>query len=223
MIALLALWLAAAEAPLLEASTPPVGAIPCVACRADAEQLLRRYSESDWRRLRSGDVLIAREHPDEDARPAGRARAASLIPHSPERVWKVLTDFEAWPGFVPLVTGTRVVRREGGRAWVRQDYRVLFVRMQHTTIYDFAPDRGRLGWTLDREAAHDIAASEGSWQLCPVGGDAHTLVAYRAAMDAGRAVPDFVEDLLARRSLEGLLKALRAEVARRYAESEPAD
>ena len=53
-------------------------------------------------------------------------------------------------------------------------------------------------------------------QLAPATDGAHTLIRYRATMNAGRAVPGFVEDLLMRRSIRSLLENLRTEVNARF-------
>ena len=74
-------------------------------------------------------------------------------------------------------------------------------------------------WQLDLESPHDIAASQGAWQLIRIEDGRSTLVRYQSRMDAGRSLPDFVEDLLLRRSLRKMLTSLRGEVIARYGES----
>jgi coenzyme Q-binding protein COQ10 len=214
------LWLAAcAVASAAPDALPPVSAAPCIACRAPALEPSDAFSESEWLALEDGEVL--RRH-DTVARSeeelAGGARAESLIPRPPAQVWAVLTDFERWPDFMPLVEKTRVARRDGPRLWVAQKFSVMFVSMGHTTIYDLATGDGRLSWRLDDAEPHDIAASQGAWQLVPIADGRETLVRYVARMRAGRGVPGFVEDWLRERSLEKLLTSLRAEVLRRYPE-----
>jgi uncharacterized protein YndB with AHSA1/START domain len=210
--------LGAAEATAPEA-TPPVGAAPCIACRAPVAEPTALYSPEDWVALEDGAVLrheVARESTENDL--AGATRAESLIRRPPANVWAVLTDFEHWPEFMPLIRGTRVERRAGAQLWVEQRYRIMFVPLAHTTIYDLAPGDGRLSWRLDEAAPHDIAESRGEWALVPIALGRETLVRYDARMSAGRAVPEFVERMLRDRSLEQLLAGLRTEVLRRYPE-----
>ena len=200
-------------------ATPPVGAAPCVACRAPAVDPAELYTPEEWVALRDGDVLRkdgARQSTRDDLE--GATRAASLIPRPPAQVWAVLTDFERWPEFMPLIDETRVGQRDGPQLRVEQRYKILFVSLAHTTIYDLAPGEGRLSWRLDEEAPHDIAASRGEWELVPIASGRETLVRYDAKMSAGRAVPEFVERMLRGRSLSQLLAGLRTEVARRYPE-----
>ncbi len=200
-----------AEAP----QQPDVAAVPsCVACEVPVADPRELFPRDEWKALRRGDVLHSESSNGNGS--GGESRAEVLIPFSPAQVWAVLTDFERWPSFMPLIRGTRISRRESGRMWVRQDYRVVFADLKHTSIYDLEPASGSLRWVLDLEQDHDIAASQGSWSLIPVADGEQTVIRYHAEMDAGRAVPGFVQKLLRKRSLEGLLSSLRREVARRF-------
>lgn len=214
--------IAAAEAAppeaALESEPPGVGAPrACVACLVDVAAVRRGYSSDEWAALESGEIRTIDEGRIRTEQGVlAQTRALALIRQPPDRVWRVLTDFETWPGFVPHIRKAEIARRERDRLWVRMGYRVLLSSLQHTTIYQLLPEQGRLLWTLDLEQEHDIAASEGEWQLVPVGDQSQTLVRYAARMDSGRPVPEFVADLLGRRSLKQLLLGLREEVERRY-------
>jgi carbon monoxide dehydrogenase subunit G len=226
MVTPLAAWLAAclaAAAPArplpADLPLPAVGAAPCIACRAPEVDPHTAFTEADWAALEHGAVL--REEPPA-LRPAGdlsaSSSAESLVERTPQEVWSVLTDFERWPEFMPLVHETRVERREGPSLWVAQKYRVWLYPMQHTTVYKLAPDEGRLEWQLDPSAPHDIAASAGHWELLAVNGGRATLLRYQATVNAGRAVPAFLERMLRDRALQQMLDGLRREVLRRFPE-----
>ena len=226
MLAMSVLVLAACSAALTAADAPskdempPVGAAPCIACLAPIAEPATLFSVEDWVALQDGAVLrqpVALDAEADDS--SGATRADSLIRRPPANVWSVLTDFERWPEFMPLLDGTRVERRVGPRLWVEQRYRILLVPFAHTTIYDLEPRDGRLSWSLDEAAPHDIASSCGAWALVPIAEGRETLVRYDARMSAGRAVPGFVERMLRDRSLEQLLTGLRAEVLRRFPEN----
>lgn len=198
---------------------PPVGAAPCIACRAPVAEPLALYTAEDRIALEAGEVLrdeISRESAADDLSAA--TRAESLIKRPPAQVWAVLTDFEHWPDFMPLINETRIDRRAGMKLWVEQSYRVMLVPLAHTTIYELYPTDGRLSWQLDEAAPHDIAASRGEWSLVAVEGGRETLVRYDSRISAGRAVPEFIERMLRERSLEQLIASLRGEVVRRYPE-----
>ncbi len=210
----------AADAPDGAKTLPPVGAAPCIACRAPVAEPETLYSVEDWVSLQDGAVLrqaVVLENEPNDS--SGGTRAESLIRRPPADVWSVLTDFERWPEFMPLIDETRIGRRAGAKLWVEQRYSIMLMAFAHTTIYDLEPRDGRLTWSLDEAAPHDIAASRGAWALLPVAAGRETLVRYDARMSAGRAVPEFVERMLRNRSLEQMLDGLRAEVLRRFPEN----
>jgi ribosome-associated toxin RatA of RatAB toxin-antitoxin module len=220
MPAKLLLWVAACGLALEpEPATPPVGAAPCIACRAPSAREL--FSAAEWTTLESGDVI--RQDLGRDASEsyvvAGQG-GTSLVKRSPREVWAVLTDFERWPEFMPLVNKTEVARREGAnKLWVAQSYSVMWYPMHHPTVYELDPDDGVLRWHLDLDQPHDIASSEGSWQLVAVEDGRATVVRYQSHISAGRAVPAFLERRLRERSLVQMMSALRDAVLRRYPEN----
>ena len=222
MLAPVLLWLAACGIALEpEPATPPVGSAPCIACRAPALDPKTLFSVEDWASLESGAVLsrdLGRDPSGANA--AASQGGASLVPRPPREVWAVLTDFERWPEFMPLVNETRVARREGAnKLWVAQSYSILWYPMHHTTVYELDPGDGRLSWHLDTDQPHDIAASDGSWQLVAVDDGRATVVRYQSHIDAGRAVPGFLERRLREHSLVQMLSGLREAVLHRYPES----
>ncbi len=229
MFSVLGVWLALAAGGGVHGAQqtpdvrPDVGApSPCIACARPVERLENLVSTGELERLRDGQILVVEEERGGgDAK--GRTRASALVRRPPGAVWSTLTDFESWPGFMPLIDATEIVRREGDQVWVRQRFSVMFVGMRHTSVYDLAPRAGEIRWALDEEEPADIASSEGTWQLVPVDGGTATLVRYRASMSAGRAVPGFVQDMLMKRSLRALLGNLRTEVERRNAVPETAE
>ncbi|MCP4004094.1 MAG: hypothetical protein GY725_07860 [bacterium] len=215
---LLTLFLFAnADPPQASAETPPVGAMICIACRATTPEPRTLFSPGDWQALADGEIV---RESDVSSDTEALSRAAGVIPQPPAAVWASLTDFESWPRFMPHITSTEITQRNGDRMWVHQEFKVWMVGMQHTTIYELTPTTGRLGWKLDLDREHDIAASEGHWQLVPLDEGRKTLVRYSAKMDSGRSVPGFVEDLLLKRSLSNLITSLRDEVMRQSSESE---
>jgi ribosome-associated toxin RatA of RatAB toxin-antitoxin module len=216
----LAVWLATcalAAASEPQAPLPPVGSAPCVACRAPQADPKDEFSADDWAALEQGGALVATAERQESANDlTARSTGTELVQRPPSEVWAVLTDFERWPKFMPLLHETHVEKREGARAWVAQKFRVWFYPMRHTTVYQLEPGTGRLAWQLDTSAPHDLAASEGHWELIAVDGGAATLVKYEARISAGRSVPGFLERTLRERSLGQMLDALRGEVLRRF-------
>lgn len=215
-----ALAAALAAAPLRaaqDAGLPDVSApSPCIACEVPVEKLGDLVPSLEMERLRQGEILVVEDSRDASEAMRASTRASALVARTPHEVWSTLTDFESWPGFMPLIDGTEIARRQGDQIWVRQRFSVMFVGMRHTSVYDLAPRAGELRWALDKREPADIEASEGRWRLVPIDEGHSTLVRYEATMSSGRAVPEFVQELLLRRSLRELLASLRTETERRH-------
>lgn len=209
-----ALGLGAAAEP--KAPAPGLEGGPCVACRASLDEARAACSEADWKAVLSGEVATREVPGATDGSGVGRAvSAAGIVAASPEELWEVLTDWASYPRFMPNIADTRIRRLEGGRAWLSQHLRVFFTDVRYGAIWELEPEIGQLRFALDPDVPHDIAAQEGSWRLTPLPNGGGTLVRYEARVDTGRAVPEFVQTALTRRSLPGLIRAVREEVARR--------
>jgi ribosome-associated toxin RatA of RatAB toxin-antitoxin module len=190
---------------------------PCISCEVPVVELGDLYATLELDRLRQGEILIVDESKESgETAVRGSTRASALVQRPPRDVWATLTDFESWPGFMPLIEGTEIARRQGDQVWVRQRYSVMFVSLRHTSVYDLAPRAGELRWALDKEEPADIEESEGRWNLVPIDDGRATLLRYEAEMSPGRAVPGFVQDMLMKRSLRKLLASLRDETERRH-------
>jgi ribosome-associated toxin RatA of RatAB toxin-antitoxin module len=220
-VLLLALWLVAATGTPLAAKEaaelPDVASGACVCCGPGVAPAQELVASEEWLQLRDGGLLKRTERVERGSSLQGSAAAAVLLPHPPEQVWEVLTDFESWPRFMPHLTSTQITRREGRHEWVEQRFRILLSPMRHTTVYELDALNGRLSWELDLEQAHDIASSRGMWQLAPADEGRSTLLRYASSVDSGREVPGFIERMLVERSLDDLFASLRSELGRRYA------
>ncbi len=203
-----------------ESPEAPLAPAECVGCRANGTGARERFSAEQWAQLIEGEVITSqlREGSGEKAR--HRSVASGIIAHPSERVWSVLTDFRSWPTFLPNVKETLVRRAEGNRVWISQHLKVAFVNVRYGAIWTLDPVQGIGSFQLDEQVPHDIAASEGTWQLLPIDGGARTLVVYSSKVQTGKPLPGFIESLLLKRSLPNAVRSLRDEVGRRASESE---
>jgi uncharacterized protein YndB with AHSA1/START domain len=188
----------------------------CVACRREVAHVRGDYSDSDWAALTRGAIVTAEKSEQGPSGTEGTVAAAGIIARTPDSVWSVLTDFESRPRYVPAMKEVRIVRVEGNRVWLAERMRLFFVNIRYGLINTLQPDDGSLTWVLDDTVEHDIAGMRGSWQLVPMENGQRTLVTYHAWIDTGRPVPRFIENLLMRRSLPGVVADLRTEVERRF-------
>jgi len=187
----------------------------CVACAADAERMRSSFSEDDWKALAAGETVTSEIDASEPATSAARSfQSAVIIPAPPDRVWKVLVDFESRPNYMPNMKEVRIVRVDANRVWLAERLKVMFTTIRYQIIAKLDPQRGVMHWDLDPSAPHDIASTTGSYQLTPLA-QGRTLLTYRASVDTGKPVPHFIENLLLKRSLPHVVEGFRSEVARR--------
>lgn len=201
------------EGPLPNDVTQPA----CVGCEADFAEIQSRITEEEWKRLQRGKIVTVKE---EEARTdeslAGRVFAYGVIPFPPQTVWNVLSDYDNWDQFLPKTEDVYVTAVSGDRLWLYHHIKVMWKDIVYTTIYEFEPRVGKASWVLEKDMEHDIADTEGFWEMVPVNKGKFTLVTYHAKVETGLPVPGFVEDFLTKKSLPQIVEGLRDEVEKRY-------
>ena len=190
----------------------------CVACQQPAAAARARFSDADWRRIESGEVVIVDRRPTaadgDDDSVVSESEAAVLVPRPTAEVWAVLADFESRPEFLPNIRESRVERVEDTRVWISQHVSVFWMQIRYTLIMTLDPARGLMTSVLDRSAPHDIRDSHGSWEILP-SGDASALLVSRSRVETGMPVPGIIKSYLVKNSLPQMMSSLRNEVERR--------
>jgi hypothetical protein len=191
---------------------PPALSSPAaVATAADGEGVRRTYTKRQWEQLLAGDIVsAARREAD-----GQHAEAAGIVACPPRALWPLLVDFESRPAYLPGAQEVRILKIAGTRVWLAERVKILFVTIAYQVVNTLDPAAGTVAWVLDDTAAHDIAATAGSWQLVPVAGGRQTLVRYRNVLDSGQPIPGAIERVLLNRSLPQMIGGLRAEAERR--------
>jgi len=64
---------------------------------------------------------------------------------------------------------------------------------------------GYMTWVLDKERENDIRWTEGSYSTWPISGSEDTLFLYKARIETGKAVPEWLEEELTQSSLRKYL------------------
>jgi ribosome-associated toxin RatA of RatAB toxin-antitoxin module len=110
-----------------------------------------------------------------------------VLPVSPCQAYRMLTDYDELPGFVPGLLKSRATRISQNEVMVDQLGQVrvfLFdVKMESTLDMKETPDR-RIRF---RQVSGDFSSYVGEWDFSPAHGG--TLVAYHARMTFGPYVP----------------------------------
>jgi ribosome-associated toxin RatA of RatAB toxin-antitoxin module len=135
-----------------------------------------------------------------------------------ELVWQVLTDFAAWPRFMPALERVEVEPRGDTLLAIRHETRQMGIDIRFTTLTRVDAASLRVESSLDPDLRHDIAAMHSAWQVTQLGGG-RVRVALRSDLDSGQPLPGFVERRVVRDSVSETVKALAREVGRRVARS----
>ena len=134
-----------------------------------------------------------------------------------EAFWKVVADYEAYPGFVPSVKKTRVVRTDKGVKDVEYEVDLGVKTVKYTLRHlEHAPTR--MTWSLLK--GDMMKVSNGAWELSNHAGK--TLARYSVEVQVQRpalvpqAIVDRVSDELTKVQLPRTLEAfkVRAEKGR---------
>ena len=106
-----------------------------------------------------------------------------MVPVTPAQVWDVITDYEAYPEWVPEMEETSLVNRRPGRADV--SFRLVVSASVVTKSVEYTlrimenPMRSTRWFLLEGE----FASSRGSWQLIPLDEGTSTLAFYSIYTD----------------------------------------
>jgi hypothetical protein len=86
--------------------------------------------------------------------------------------------------------------------------RVLFRDMVYRVRYQRDPQTDRIAWALDERFDNDLAVLEGFWEFHPLE-DGRTLARFGTRVDAGAAIPAFMQRDLTRRSVVNTMENCR--------------
>ncbi len=124
-----------------------------------------------------------------------------------EAVWKVVTDFEAYPEFLADMQAASVESRDEDRARASFELKIL-KRIRYTL--DFVLERPhRVDWTLVK--GDFMKRNEGGWRLEALEGG-RTRATYRIALALGAIVPESITTRLAAEQLPTTLDAFKKRI-----------
>jgi hypothetical protein len=95
--------------------------------------------------------------------------------------------------------------------WVRIDeihLRVMFRELVYRVRYERDPATDRIAWRLDPRFENDLATFDGFWEFYPAEGGG-TLGRFGTRVDAGAAIPAFLQRELTRRNVVGTMENCR--------------
>lgn len=151
--------------------------------------------------LESGEVLTQSEAKG-DLRVN---RAEGVIEAAPADVFAAITDYANYPDYMPDTVVCRIDETDGLVHQVHQEVEVAFKRVSYDIRIEHQADGMGTSW---RQTGGDLEVNEGSWSILQIG-PRKCLVVYRLRLVPGFWIPQSIADRLLRRSLPGVIKAVR--------------
>ncbi len=139
-------------------------------------------------------------------------KATDIIRSKPEAVWRTLTDYPAFPEYMPNVLESKVQREEGNISWVAIKFSATVKNVNYVLkiVHERSVKPWKITWTL---IGGDLKSIDGHYVLyeAPEG----TRLEYVERVDSGSFVLGFIQEALTKRSIPNLYKAV-AERAAKY-------
>ncbi len=153
--------------------------------------------------LENGEILIdLKQHPITKVYiPTGQC----LVEGTVQEVWWIITDFDSFGKFLPNVVYYRPVCWEDDRLLVDCKVKVAFLNFKYRLSYIIDEDSHTTYWFY---VSGPIRDSQGYWRVEPYD-DTHVLITYTTTLDVGRAMPEFIEKMLAKSTFPDIFKSLR--------------
>ncbi len=127
---------------------------------------------------------------------------------TPEKLMAVVTDFAAYPRFLPEMEEATILRRDGD-VWVVR-FAIRVVRRLEYTLRLEKQNPTTLRWSL---VEGSFKANNGGWDMAAI--PAGTRADYHIDLDVGIFVPGSVMKTLVETSLPATLAAFKKEAERR--------
>ncbi len=145
----------------------------------------------------------------ENQKAAGRGVGAVAIERPIGEVWAVISRFDDKAEYMPRVKKVDILSASQGQLRVRMLVDASVTTARYTALFQLDQAAHKISFHLDKSAPDNtIADTVGSYELFALTGQ-RTLLLYRAYVDTGRAIPGFISDYMARRSMPKLLWAVK--------------
>ena len=125
---------------------------------------------------------------------------------SPETVFKVISDFERYPEFLPEIREARFDRRDSETAAAHFDLFILLHVRYSITLSFQSPNK--ISWEL--EDSNVLEANRGSWEIQSTDTGAH--VRYQVEIALKGAVPQEILDRLGGNHLDAMLARFKERI-----------
>jgi uncharacterized protein YndB with AHSA1/START domain len=182
-------------------------------------QPLAAPAQSPWlsdpavqQRLAAGEVMVASASASDSRHPRGHIRAAVRIRATPEAIWRVMTDCQQAPRYVPGLKRCRLVDGAPDGSWQDIEHEVHYSWLLPTVRYVFRAQYDRPHRIDFHRISGDLKEEEGTWLLNATADGSATVVEYEVYVDPGFWIPQALIARSLRRELPQALTGLRDRV-----------
>lgn len=151
---------------------------------------------------------VAVKRVDSEGEQVFEVTASGTVRASPAAVWKVLTDYEAMPEFVPDLEKNNVISRSGNRVILEQSgvARFLFLSRTIKLIVDVAEEP--VSSIEIKLVTGDMKVYHCRWEMTPVPETGGTRIVYTGKMVPKFYVPGMLGSNIIRRDIERMMQAV---------------
>jgi ribosome-associated toxin RatA of RatAB toxin-antitoxin module len=135
---------------------------------------------------------------------------------SPQQAWRVLTDYERLPKFVPNLQSSKVISREGNEILLEQNSEAgfLFISQNiHLVVRVTEQPHSTIDVTL---VSGDLKHYAARWEISPAAADGvdGACIAYSGEMEPNFFVPPLVGEAVVERDVKMMVEAVAAEIGK---------
>jgi len=167
-----------------------------------------QLDDSQLARVQKGEILVRLVRSGQQ--PRGSVEAVVWIDASAETVWRIMTDCDAAPRYIPGLKACKIL--ESGDNWEIIRHDVKWMWLFPRVAYVFRADYQLYRQISFQRISGDLREMSGRWRLSPMDDGRRTIVHYRVYLDPGFMVPGFLVRRSLKKSLLAVLIALRDRV-----------
>lgn len=134
-----------------------------------------------------------------------RTRAEGIIDAPAAAIFATVTDYAAYPEFMPDTVDCRVLASDGRVHVVHQEVEVAWKRIRYDIEITHRADELGTSW---HQTGGDLDVNEGTWTIVPLGRN-RCLAIYRLRLVPGFWIPERISNRLLRSSLPEVIRAVR--------------
>lgn len=176
-----------------------------------------QLNDAQWTKIQNGEILVHLAQSDQQ--PRGSVEAVVWIDAPAETIWRIMTDCEAAPTFVPGLTACRVLA--SGDNWEVIRHNVKWMWLFPRVAYEFRADYQVNRQITFKRIRGDLREMKGMWRLTPMEDGTHTVVRYSVYLDPGFFVPGWIVRRSLKKNLPAVLGALRDRVQDAQGQTRP--